>query len=116
MPPTMPIVSAFEFASDSLTSLSPKAVPAALSIPSRIAATPIATSQPKNAAPQLRPPYSSRCRARTSRTASRPVAPALRCVALVACEPAPLLRVDVVASSRSRGTLGRRNRSASRSS
>ena len=34
---------------------------------------PTATSQPKNAAPQLRPPYSARWRARTSRTVSRVV-------------------------------------------
>ena len=60
MPPTIPIVSAFAFASDSLTSLRPKAAPAALSSPSRIAAMPTATSQPKKAEPQLSPPYSAR--------------------------------------------------------
>ena len=77
MPPTIPIVSAFAFASDSLTSLRPKAVPAALSSPSRIAAMPTATSQPKKAAPQLSPPYSARWRARTSRTVSRVVGAAV---------------------------------------
>jgi hypothetical protein len=60
MPPTMPMVSAFCDASESLTSLSPKAAPAALSRPSRIAAMPTATSQPKKAEPQLTPPNSSR--------------------------------------------------------
>src|SRR5918998_815794 len=70
MPPTMPIVSAFDSASASLTSLSPKAVPAALSKPIRIAAMPTATSQPKKADPQLTPPNSSRWRALAERAVS----------------------------------------------
>ena len=51
----------------SADSVSPIAAPAAASSPVSSTATPTATSQPKNAAPQLMPPYSSRWRARTSR-------------------------------------------------
>ena len=54
----MLIVSAFACASASLISVSPMAAPAALSSAVRSAVTPIATSQPKNAAPKLKPPYS----------------------------------------------------------
>src|SRR3954452_20734683 len=46
--------------------VSPMAAPAAARSPVSSTATPTATSQPKNAAPQLKPPYWSRWRARTS--------------------------------------------------
>src|SRR5215207_3649361 len=105
-PPTTPIVSAFESASDRLTSLRPKAVPAALRIASRITATPIATSQPKNAAPQLRPPYSARCRARTSRAASRPVRPVLA-VSSRTKRPSPVSGSVVVAGRSAVATVPR---------
>ena len=67
MPPTIPIVSESSAVSSDETSLRPNAAPAALKRPSRMAAMPTVTSQPKNAEPQLMPPNSSRWRARTSR-------------------------------------------------
>ena len=56
----MLIVSALSLASDSLSSVSPIAAPAAPRMAINITASPVATSHPKNAAPRLKPPYSSR--------------------------------------------------------
>src|SRR3954452_24038819 len=61
MPPTMPIVPAEPAAASGFVCVSPTAAPAALSSAISRAARPTATSQPKNALPQLRPPNSSRC-------------------------------------------------------
>src|SRR5919199_423736 len=55
--------------------VSPRAAPAAARMPVGSTATPTATSQPKNAAPQLMPPYSSRWRARAVRRCSRVATP-----------------------------------------
>src|SRR5919199_1451626 len=70
----MPMVSALDRASDPETCVRPMAAPAALTMASSSEPRPTATSQPKNAAPQLMPPYSSRWRARAVRRCSR-VAP-----------------------------------------
>jgi len=72
MPPTMPTVPAESEAWEGLVLVSPIAAPAALRIAVSSDATPMATSQPKNAAPQLRPPCSSRWRPATSRGAGKP--------------------------------------------
>ncbi len=56
-------------AADELVLVRPTAAPAALRIAVSSAATPMATSQPKNDEPQLMPPYSSRWRATGSRGA-----------------------------------------------
>src|SRR4051794_39150009 len=90
-PPTMPIVSAFDRAL--LSSVKPMAAPAALTIAVSSTPRPIATIQPKNAAPQLIPPNSSRCRRRASRsttTASSATARSRRVVVAVAL-PSPLV-------------------------
>src|SRR3954469_8382774 len=71
MAPTMPMVSALLAACDGLDLVSPIAVPAALRIAVSSVAMPTATSQPKNAEPQLRPPYSSRWMAAGSRAGAR---------------------------------------------
>src|SRR6059036_1581448 len=66
--PTVPaLLDAWPLAWDGLELVSPTAVPAALRIAISSDATPMATSQPKNAAPQFRPPYSSRWRNCASR-------------------------------------------------
>src|SRR3954465_3878279 len=62
----MPMVSALLAACDGLDLVSPIAVPAALRIAVSSVAMPTATSQPKNAEPQLRPPDSSRWSARAA--------------------------------------------------
>ena len=73
----MPIVSAFASASLSPTLVRPMAVPAAARIAVSSAPMPIATSQPKKAEPQLKPPNSSRWRARTSCGAGAAIVAAL---------------------------------------
>ena len=75
MPPTMPMVLALSVACDELVFVSPIAAPAALRIAVSSVATPTATSQPKNAAPQFRPPNSSRWSApRLAHRVRRPAA------------------------------------------
>src|SRR5215218_11406180 len=60
--PTTLSASGLTSVSVSLTSVRPIAVPAALNSAVSSAAIPIATNQPKKAAPKLKPPYSPRCR------------------------------------------------------
>src|SRR4051794_9981505 len=85
-PPTMPIVSAFDLAVS--PSVRPIAAPAALTIAVRSTPMPMATTQPKNEAPQLMPPNSSRWRRRASRSSST-ASPAARGRVVVAVGPAP---------------------------
>src|SRR4051794_29688157 len=75
MPPTMPTVSALEATSSVLFLVRPTAAPAALRIAISSVAMPMATSQPKQALPQCRPPNSSRWRSSADCRRSLPARP-----------------------------------------